>query len=302
MSPTLSLQLYAEPFVSGGAYNAYKELVDARNPDYGLRYTPYAYDIAANGNPDFNVKSFRTTNVLRWEYKPGSTLFVVWQQARENDAVPGRLPLRPRRPRHLRRRAEERVPRQAGLLAQLLTPRQPWPGSCTCEVMQSMSVRVAAGVVVVVAALSVATTAQRGIRQRLAPGQECPPGTTETRPGNCQAPEFPPPSITDYRPKSTLVTAGHPVPKSKFPTIDIHGHPPSLTSPASIEAVVSEMDKLNLRVLVSADNSSGDRLTRVLQAINASPHKDRFRVLAGINFKTSGPAGARMPLRSSRRT
>ena len=31
----------------------------------------------------------RTTNVLRWEYKPGSTLFVVWQQARENDAVPG---------------------------------------------------------------------------------------------------------------------------------------------------------------------------------------------------------------------
>ena len=41
------------------------------------------------GNPDFNVKSFRTTNVLRWEYKPGSTLFVVWQQARANFAVPG---------------------------------------------------------------------------------------------------------------------------------------------------------------------------------------------------------------------
>ena len=35
------------------------------------------------------MKSFRTTNVLRWEYRPGSTLFVVWQQARENDAVPG---------------------------------------------------------------------------------------------------------------------------------------------------------------------------------------------------------------------
>jgi hypothetical protein len=41
------------------------------------------------GNPDFSVKSFRTTNVLRWEYKPGSALFVVWQQARENDAVRG---------------------------------------------------------------------------------------------------------------------------------------------------------------------------------------------------------------------
>ena len=44
---------------------------------------------APGDDPDFNVKSFRTTNVLRWEYKPGSTLFVVWQQARENDTVPG---------------------------------------------------------------------------------------------------------------------------------------------------------------------------------------------------------------------
>jgi hypothetical protein len=88
MSPTLSLQLYAEPFVSGGAYAGFKELVDGRNPDYAQRYAPFAYDLAANDNPDFNVKSFRTTNVLRWEYKPGSTLFVVWQQARENDVVP----------------------------------------------------------------------------------------------------------------------------------------------------------------------------------------------------------------------
>ena len=89
MSPTLSLQLYAEPFVSGGAYAGFKELIDGRNPDYAQRYAPFAYDLAANDNPDFNVKSFRTTNVLRWEYKPGSTLFVVWQQARENDVVPG---------------------------------------------------------------------------------------------------------------------------------------------------------------------------------------------------------------------
>ena len=89
MSPNLSLQLYAEPFVSGGDYSAFKELVNGRAPDYGQRYAPYPYDTAANGNPDFNVKSFRTTNVLRWEYKPGSTLFVVWQQARENDEVPG---------------------------------------------------------------------------------------------------------------------------------------------------------------------------------------------------------------------
>jgi hypothetical protein len=89
VTPNLSLQLYAEPFVSGGDYSAFKELANGRAVDYSQRYTPYTYDIAANGDPNFNVKSFRTTNVLRWEYKPGSTLFVVWQQARENDAVPG---------------------------------------------------------------------------------------------------------------------------------------------------------------------------------------------------------------------
>ena len=79
------------------------------------------------------------------------------------------------------------------------------------------------------------------------------------------------------------------MPKSKFPSIDIHGHPPPLTSAESIDRVVAEMDKLNLRVMVSADNSSGDRLSRALAAINASRHKDRFRVLAGINFSNVGP-------------
>ena len=61
---------------------------------------------------------------------------------------------------------------------------------------------------------------------RVKAGEECPPGTTETRPGSCQAPEFPAPSIVDYRPRSTLVTAEHKVPKAKFPAIDIHGHAP----------------------------------------------------------------------------
>ena len=71
--------------------------------------------------------------------------------------------------------------------------------------------------------------AQRGGGTRIAPGQECPPGTTETRPGSCQAPSEPPPSILDYRPKSTLVTAEHKVPKAKFPVIDMHGHQGQLT-------------------------------------------------------------------------
>jgi hypothetical protein len=89
LTPNLSIQLYAQPFVSGGTYSAFKEVANGRSLDYARRFTPYAYDIVANDDPNFNVKSFRTTNVLRWEYKPGSTLFIVWQQARENDAVPG---------------------------------------------------------------------------------------------------------------------------------------------------------------------------------------------------------------------
>ena len=51
-------------------------LVDGRAAEYTERFRPYAY----TGNADFNVRSFRTTNVLRWEYKPGSAMFVVWQQ------------------------------------------------------------------------------------------------------------------------------------------------------------------------------------------------------------------------------
>src|SRR5690606_20917857 len=58
----------------------------------------------------------------------------------------------------------------------------------------------------------------------IAPGEECPPGMTEVRPGFCSAPELPPPSIVDYRPRSTLVTKETPVPRAKFPVIDIHNH------------------------------------------------------------------------------
>src|SRR5262245_5366201 len=66
---------------------------------------------------------------------------------------------------------------------------------------------------------------QQGVA--IKPGQECPPGTTEVRPGRCQAPATPPPSILDYRPKSTVVAEAHPVPKAKFPVVDIHSHQPA---------------------------------------------------------------------------
>jgi predicted TIM-barrel fold metal-dependent hydrolase len=126
-------------------------------------------------------------------------------------------------------------------------------------------------------------------------GEVCPPGTTETRPLRCQAPEFPPPSIVDYQPRSTLVTETHLVPRAKFPAVDIHGHGAGmLASPEGLAGLIEELDKLNVRVFVSADNSSGERLTRALEVINASPHRDRVRMLTGIQFGEVEPGfGAR---------
>ena len=91
ITPELSVQIYAAPFVSAGDYDRFKKLVDGRAARYEDRYAPIAYE----GNPDFNYRSFRTTNVLRWEYKPGSALFVVWQQGREDLLDTGRFQFGP---------------------------------------------------------------------------------------------------------------------------------------------------------------------------------------------------------------
>ena len=52
-------------------------------------------------------------------------------------------------------------------------------------------------------------------------------GAIANRPGADRKPEFPPPSISEYKPKSTLVVPQHPVPRAKFPVIDIHSHQPT---------------------------------------------------------------------------
>jgi predicted TIM-barrel fold metal-dependent hydrolase len=121
-------------------------------------------------------------------------------------------------------------------------------------------------------------------------GEECPAGMTEVRPDRCQAPSFPPPSIVDYRPKSTLVTPEHLVPKAKFPAIDFHGHPGQLLSSSEgLASLVASLDSLNVRLMVSADNMSGDRLVRTMELLQKSPQKDRVRILAGVNFSGVGP-------------
>lgn len=133
-------------------------------------------------------------------------------------------------------------------------------------------------------------SAQSGRRgTRIQPGESCPLGMTEIRPQLCRAPEIEPPSIVDYRPRSTLVTEEHPVARAKYPVVDVHGHARDLADPGVIEEMVASLDALNIQVYVSADNLSGERLRRTLEAINASPHRDRFRVLAGIDFQDVGP-------------
>jgi uncharacterized protein len=119
--------------------------------------------------------------------------------------------------------------------------------------------------------------------------EPCPPGTTEVRPGTCRAPDLPPPSILDYRPRTTLVAPQTEVTRARFPVVDIHGHAPGLANPGTIESMVRALDELNIQVYVAADNLSGERLRRTIDAIHASPHRDRFRVLAGIDFRDVGP-------------
>lgn len=145
------------------------------------------------------------------------------------------------------------------------------------------------------------------------PGQECPPGMTRSNPNSCSTPEFPVPSIVDYRPHSTLVAAEHKVPKAKYGAIDYHAHvtgaicpggrgggrgadgPPNVTNPCTQDALatlVKDLDSVGVALAVAADSVTGERLKQVLDVVRNSPHKDRVRVLTGINFSGVGPGWA----------
>ena len=102
-SPTLSLQLYAEPFLSTGAYRALGEVRDARARRLADRIAPFTVSSIARlgdrlridrggvrapitfDDPDFAVRSLEANAVMRWEYRPGSALFLVWAQQRDHD-------------------------------------------------------------------------------------------------------------------------------------------------------------------------------------------------------------------------
>jgi hypothetical protein len=109
-TPNLTLELFAQPFLASGKYASFKEFAEVKSrrmnyfgrdngstvitntdPQSGA-ITGYTIDPdgAAGAsppftfaNPDFNIRSLRGTSVLRWEYRPGSTLYFVWTQLRE---------------------------------------------------------------------------------------------------------------------------------------------------------------------------------------------------------------------------
>jgi hypothetical protein len=100
-SPTLSLQLFMQPLLSSGDYLTYKQLAAAETFDF-LELGPsdpsgtQSVDFDADGTPDysftdrdFNVRSLIGNAVLRWEYRPGSAIFLVWQRAQADNASVG---------------------------------------------------------------------------------------------------------------------------------------------------------------------------------------------------------------------
>ncbi len=83
-SPTLTLQIYASPFVSKGMYTNVRELNDPRARNYDDRFRAYGDTAVTNHPGGFDVKFFNSNTVLRWEYQPGSTLYLVWSQGRSD--------------------------------------------------------------------------------------------------------------------------------------------------------------------------------------------------------------------------
>jgi len=110
MTPNLSFQVFAQPLISSGRYSEFKQLARGRTYDFtvygqdnGSTYDANTGDIDPDGvgpapsfnlGPrDFTVRSIRGNAVVRWEYLPGSTLFLVWTQNRFGDESIGEFDL-----------------------------------------------------------------------------------------------------------------------------------------------------------------------------------------------------------------
>jgi len=109
-TPDISLQMFAQPFVSVGSFDKFKQLERPESMDYSVygeetgtvkfdeATAQYEIDPDGSGNttfrfrnPDFNFRSLRGNAVVRWEFRPGSTVFFVWQQNRTSREAIGNL-------------------------------------------------------------------------------------------------------------------------------------------------------------------------------------------------------------------
>ena len=104
-TPKLSLEVYAQPLLSSGRYTGFKELARPRSYDFNHYPDPAATSdpdrivVDPDGagpaasheidDPNFSLASLRGNAVLRWEYSPGSTLFIVWTQNRSDSESVG---------------------------------------------------------------------------------------------------------------------------------------------------------------------------------------------------------------------
>jgi len=109
-TPTLSLQLFLQPLISAGDFTDLKEFARPRSYEFAvygrdkgsITSTVEGSEIDPGDGgaaflipeQDFTVRSLRANAVLRWEWSPGSTFFLVWQQNRENNDSFGNLRLR----------------------------------------------------------------------------------------------------------------------------------------------------------------------------------------------------------------
>jgi uncharacterized protein len=157
-----------------------------------------------------------------------------------------------------------------------------------------MSIRTA-GAAMLAGALLLAVVQAPRAGDQPGPGQSGPPrpgGGLRGRPGDGRTPEFPEPTITQYKPRTTLRTAQHPVPKARFPVIDVHSHQPAPITDDQFARIVPGMDANNLRVLVNASGTQGERLVKAVAALKASRFKDRMVQFTDIDFRGVGPGWA----------
>jgi len=103
ITPELSIQYYGSPYATIGKYSDFKRVTNYRAnnyPDRFMELTPTlngsnTYEVSDNnnnynfGNPNFNFSQFRSNLVFRWEYRPGSQLYLVWSQDRTTFSQPG---------------------------------------------------------------------------------------------------------------------------------------------------------------------------------------------------------------------